>query len=107
MCAVTRSLLVRLVDHRAVHIGRQLLVLPVAVVDPDLDDVDLLRRELLHRLAGFRRGGDPVRRGRAARLRRGEPAAGREEARRAGNRLARISRHVVVVLPMLIAALTP
>ena len=40
--------LVRLVDDRAVQVGRQLLELPVPVVDPDLDDVDLLRGELLH-----------------------------------------------------------
>ena len=50
-----QSALVRFLDDRAVEVRRQLLVLPVAVVDPDLDDVDLLRGELLDGLARLRR----------------------------------------------------
>ena len=52
--------LVRLVDDGAIEFRRQLLVLAVPVVDPDLDDVDLVRRELLHRLAAFRLGRNPI-----------------------------------------------
>ena len=89
--------LVRLVDDGAVHFRSQLLVLAVPVVDPDLDDVDLVRRGLLHRLAAFRHGGNPVRRGRTPRLGRRDPAPGAEIPRGAGYRLAADIEHVVVV----------
>ena len=81
--------LVRLVDDRAVELRRQLLVLAVAVVHPDLDDVDLLappapappcaprpRVVIQYGAVG------------PARLRRGDAAAGGEEPRRAGDRLS-------------------
>ena len=67
--------------------SRQSRSLPVAIVHPHLHDVDLLRRELLHRLPYFRRAGHPIRRGRASGLGRRKAAARREEARRARDRL--------------------
>ena len=71
MCAITRSLvLVRFVDDRGVELGRELLHRAHAIVDPDLDDVDFLRGVLVHRLARLGDRRHPVRRGRAARLRR-------------------------------------
>ena len=89
MCAVTRSLLlVRFIDHRAVERRRQLRELAVAIVDPDLDDVDLLRGVLLDGLAAFLRRRDPVGHFGAALLRRGDAAAGGEDARQARRGLA-------------------
>ena len=38
--------------------GVHLLDLALPVVNPDLDDVDFVRREFLYRLAGFRLGID-------------------------------------------------
>jgi hypothetical protein len=62
MCAITpESSLARLVDDGAINFGSQLLVLAIPCVDPDLDDVDLVRRELLDRLAAFRAGRNPLR----------------------------------------------
>ena len=52
--------LVRFVDHRAVELGGELLVLAVAIVNPDLDEVHLLRRKLLDRFARLGVGRDPV-----------------------------------------------
>ena len=102
--------LVRFVDDGAVELGRQLLELAVAIVDPDLDDVDLLRGVLLHGLARPR----PrvvIQYGAvgAARLRRRDAAAGREEARRARDRLRALIWNGAspVSCPRLSAALTP
>ena len=98
MCAVTRSLCLCASSMiGAVELRRQLLVLAVAIVDPDLDDVDLLRGELLHRLAALGLGRDPVRHVGAARLGHGDAAAGAEEARGAGDRLAAHLEQLVVV----------
>jgi hypothetical protein len=55
------SSLVRLVDDGAINFGSQLLVLAIPCVDADLDDVELVRRELLDRLAAFRAGRNPLR----------------------------------------------
>ena len=52
--------------HRAP--GGQLLELIVAVVDPDLDHVDVLRRELPHGRSGFFFGCDPSKESRCGRL---------------------------------------
>src|SRR4249919_1481158 len=89
--------LMRLVDDRPVEVGRELLELAVAGVDPDLDDVDLLVGEFLNRLAAIRLGGDPVRRRNATGLRHGDPAARAEEARRARNALATDIEQIVGV----------
>ena len=98
MCAViAQALLVRLVDDGAVDFRRELLVLAVAGVDPDLHDVDLVRRELLHRLAAFLLGVDPVRHRQASRLGHGDAAPGAEEARGAGDGLAADVEQLVVV----------
>ena len=53
---------VRLVDDGGILFRCHLLDLALPVVDPDLDDVDLVRRELLHGLAAFRLGVDLERR---------------------------------------------
>lgn len=50
-----------LVDEGAINFGSQLLVLAIPCVDPDLDDVELVRCELLDRLAAFRAGRNPLR----------------------------------------------
>ncbi len=42
---------VRLLDDGAIDFRGQLLVLAAPVIDPDLDDIDLAVRQLLHRLA--------------------------------------------------------
>ncbi len=76
-----------LVDDRRVHPGRHLLVAAAAIVDPDLDQVDLEGRQLPHGGAPFLRARDPVRQRRAARLRPGDAPPGRAKARRAGNGL--------------------
>ena len=77
---------VRLVDDGGILLRRHLLDLALPVVDPDLDDVDLVRRELLYGLAGFRLGVDLERR--APRFDSGDAFAGAEVARRAGDHLA-------------------
>src|SRR5690606_9995451 len=51
---------VRLVDDRAIELRRKLLVLPVAIVHPDLDEVDLALGELAHGRAALLLGRDPV-----------------------------------------------
>ena len=107
MGADPQSVLVRLVDDGAINLRRQLLVLAVPGVDPDLDDVDLPLRELLHRLAAFRVGRDPVRHRYAPRLRHRDPAPGAEEAGGAGNGLAAHVEQLVLSVPMLSTALTP
>ncbi len=73
--------LVRLVDDGRVQLGRELRVLAVPVVDPDLDDVHFSCSLLLYRFAPFGRCRDPVRRHRPAGLWRGDAASGAEEAR--------------------------
>ncbi len=75
----------------------QLLVLAVPCVDPDLDDVDLVRRELLHRLAAFRLGRNPVGHGGAPRFGHRDPAPCTEKPRGTGNRLAAHIEEFVVV----------
>ena len=95
-----QTALVRLVDDRPYRSGVSFLYLPVAVVDPDLDDVDLLRGELLHGLAAFVGVVDPVRRVRASRLRHRDAAARGEEPGRARQRLrAHLERALAGVLP--------
>jgi hypothetical protein len=89
--------LVRLVDHRTIDLRRHLLVLIVAGIDPDLDDVDLLRRELLHRLATLLLSRDPVRHRDATGLGHGDAASGAEETGGARNDLAAHVEHVVFV----------
>ena len=92
------AVLVRLVDDRGVELGRGFFTAPCDR-RPDLDDVDLLRRILLHRLARFRRGRHPVRLGRAPRFRRRDAAPGGEESRKARRGLgANLIRHVGRVL---------
>ena len=91
--------LVGLIDHCAIQIRRELLVFAVAVVNPDLDQVDLLRGELLHGLPSFRLGRNPVGRFRTTGLRHGDPASRRAKPRGAGNRLVpHLERRVIRVL---------
>src|SRR5262245_59702600 len=90
-----QAALVRLVDDRTIDLRRELLVLAVAGVDPDLDDVDLVRSELLHRLTPILRAADPVGHRGAPGLLHRDAAAGAQEPRRARNRLA---AHVEVVI---------
>src|SRR5215207_9463414 len=77
--------LVRFVDDGGILIRRDLLDLAVAVVDPDLDDVDLELRVILDGLAAFLRAVDEDRR--AQRLGPGDAAARAHEARGAGYHL--------------------
>ena len=88
MCAVTRSpFLCASSMIGAVEIGRQLLVLAVAVVDPDLDEVDFPRGQLLHRLPRLGLGGHPVRRFGAPGSGIVIPRPAVRESRRVGNGL--------------------
>ena len=95
-----KLVLMRFVDDRAVELGRQLLVLPVAIVDPDLHHVDFLRSELLYSLPRLCLGRHPVRRFGSARLRSCYAAAHCSQAGCARNRiLPQLKCDVVVVLP--------
>ena len=69
----------------AVEIGAELLVLAVAIVHPDLDEVHLPRGQFLHCLPGFGFVRDPVRGFGAPRLRHRDSAARRAKQRPPGN----------------------
>ncbi len=51
---------VRLVDDRAVHFRGQLVILPIAIIDPNLDDVDVNARKMLNRRNAFFDRFDPI-----------------------------------------------
>ncbi len=89
--------LVRLVDDGAVDFGGQLLVLAVPGVDPDFYDIDLVRGELLHCLAAFGLGRDPVRHRQAPGFGHGDPAPRAEEPRGARYGLPAHVEQLVVV----------
>jgi hypothetical protein len=61
VCNHPESSLVRLVDDGAINFKSQLLVLAIPCVDADLDEVELVRCEVLDRLAAFRAGRNPLR----------------------------------------------
>ena len=99
-----QSLLVRLVDDGGVELRRQLLHRSHAVVNPELDDVDLLGGLFVDRRARLGDGRHPVRRHRASRLGTRDAATCGKETRRAGNLSCRclcadLERHVGRVLP--------
>src|SRR5439155_4748068 len=80
--------LVRLVDDRAIKVGLELCDGAVAVVNPDLDHVDLFGGELLHVFACLSLGGDPIggiaHRAARAGVRHAEAAAGGAKQRGSG-----------------------
>ena len=79
--------LVGLVDDRSIHGRRQLLVLAVSIVDPDLDQVDFSGRQLLHGLSTFGFAVDPIRDVGSSRLGPRDAAARGEISRGIRNRL--------------------
>ena len=92
----------------AVEVRRELHVLAVAIVDPDLDDVDFLRRQLLHGLASLGRPRNPVRRHRPSRFRRREARPAVKNRAAPGMGIDRMANAAASVsCPMLMAALTP
>src|SRR5262249_1693041 len=84
-----KALLARFVGRRREHLRRQLLLAAVAVVEPDLRGVGPVRREVLHRLAGFRRAGDGVRYVVARRIERARSRIGEAAADGANERSVR------------------
>ena len=95
VCDHARVERVRLVDDRAIQRGAQLRHRAVAIVDPDLDEVDLVRDLFANRATRFLFGGDAIRRRLQFRrpgsgIGRRYAAAGREKqraAQRAGSLL--------------------
>ena len=77
VCEHAQLMLVRLVDDGAIQDGAQLRHRAVAVVDPDLDEVDVLRRQFPDVLSGLALAGDAIRRIAHRRVRTG---IGRSEA---------------------------
>src|SRR2546426_1651010 len=94
-----KSVLMGLVDDRAVEFRGQLLVHAVPVVHPDLHDVDLSGSKLLHILSGFRNGGHPVGSFRSAGFGHREASPRGAEPRCVWNRLCSyLKSHIARVL---------
>ena len=85
MCSDPDILLVCLLDDGAVELRRQLGHRVVAVIDPDLDDVRPPLCVLLHRLARFGDGADPVGALLAPLLYAGDTTAGCQEPGSSGH----------------------
>jgi hypothetical protein len=99
----TKPVCVGLVDDGPVQGRRQLRDRAVAVVHPDLDDVDLPAGELAHRIARLHfarhaiRSIPPVFRARAGIRQRDASAGGAEERRSIGRRRSQLVRQVAAI----------
>ena len=92
-----QAMAVGFVDHGAIERGVELLVLAPAIVDPDLDHVDLPRGELLHGLPRLGFGLHPVGHFGSSWLGRGDSAARGQQTRAPGNRLEANLQRVVSI----------
>src|SRR5439155_2554416 len=95
-----KVVLMRFVDNGAVEFRAQFLVLAVAVIDPDLDEVGFLYCQLLYGLPGFRFSCHPVRHVRSSRLRaRDATARGAEQSSIWDDLLPHLIRLITGILP--------